>query len=352
MKYIHSILFLFLSLSYHNGLCKTQRLIIPNSAEIIYLAPEAVTESFCIDPWLEWPMGEIPYIYTGGKESMVTLLIDNISKVMSLEKAKADGYVTTYNMFKLYIVPTNPAHSVKEFKPRNLSVGKEPPHEITPVDPGIFQKLPDDKKIDQPAVYKKITEEDVKKPENVERRVKEFYENHVLKHYNDPEKWETKQERAVIKIHEKKNHSRNPDDAYNLEYIVDELGIEDLDFCIELNPGDSSFSLSISGKYKGMLPVTIQYSSDNQFTATLSYGLPFKDAHGNDAFECSLNVAYSYPENSSDQETNSDSCELSTSLNLCYPPETSSISIEACGTAMNIGLKSISIDKTIKIPGY
>lgn len=339
------------------GIAQTQRLIVPGLADVeADVFGNISLPAYCADATRVWPAydANLSHIYFGAGSTIVTLSINESLKTISLQEALNKGYLEIVSSeAAINVVPAKPGITLKKLSTKGFAAGEQA--EVRSLDQSLVSLLPPQKETDayqyqetQHQLHKEVSKRDNSNAALKSERINEFMTNWIERDGNElrSENWTVSKENNTIKIHEKTIDEPDPfgETPFEnlMEYLSDEFD-DELSFCITIDPDDSTLTINIKGAIKGEIPVEIAFSSDNEFV--ISAELANEELHtgnaGNlPAFTISRAVDFSaFGEN---EEDGYHQCALHYEGELCFPFERSSISVEACGKTMSVGVEEIN----------
>ena len=350
MKRFFPIL-IFFSFSLKQNIAQTQKLIVPKLSNVtVNEAGNILLPAYCVDATRVWPeYGNIlTNVYYGSENTIITLVANKILSTLSLKKAIEKDYVKLVS--EQHSITVKPSHSyikIKKLNTEGLAAGEQKENYL--LDESISGDLPSNKNSEdedwedhQNAIHKTITAKEFRDPSTKSKRIKEFTDNWIKKDGRNirSEYWNVTDENDVIKIHERKVSDPNDNNPFNEMYeFLKEGELEDMSYCVNINPNDSSLSLSIKGKLKGAIPLEIEFDSKNKFAVK---GEIDKEQLKSGSKNISALISISHEFKPAEED--SDYCRFNISTRICYPAEESSIDVEACGKTISLSHEEIEFE--------
>jgi hypothetical protein len=293
-----------------------------------------------------WPDSEKPlsYIYYGQNDTWITLSRSNVIQTVTLKTAIEKNYVAIQSGgTSIQIVPKTKTVKLIKLKTNGFAVGEqdeifdfsESIKNIIPANPQSNDWRKHQKKLHEAIVKDYITYDKNKVAEYATNKVKNMFGK-----YERSKFWEVSTENKTIRIKENKIPA-NESKAAPFDYLINSLyadELEEMSVCINLDPSDSSLSASITGMYKGILPVSIEYNSENKFIVSTELADDEMKVGAHSKIDFSIEYAVELP-----QKKEKETCNIEFSGAICFPLQTSTITAKVCNTELTFSPGKIKL---------
>lgn len=329
------------------GQSSFQRLMIPAVENATTDASGTILlTAYCLDPGRLWaPYGSrLNNAYYGQEQTLLTISENGKRSTVNLSQALATRKVNiTSERQAIAINPAKTTIRLISVSTNGMAVGKiDEPFEYAMImdNSGLWGKS-DSWDAEQYLLHQSIVQNYFL---NNPKKLKEYTENWIKRKDGEirSANWDVSIDNNTIKIHERKGnppHMPDPDsspfdDIHNFlgNSFFDQFG--DYNICVSYNTEDASFKATISGRYKGVMPVTIEFTSDFDFEASVEIS---KSSIGSNDKK-SGTITFSRAMGNSNED---DRCVISKTFELCWPLEESNIKVESCGTQLSFFLSGI-----------
>lgn len=340
MKKVLVLIFTLIYIGYQPAHTQSvQRLLVLNSGLTTASNGIIRLEAYCTDLTRPAPYGsKFKNVYFGGESTIIRYKENGVVKPpISLDKAIAQSIVTLIgtSATTVTISPGKTSIKLTSVTTKGFWTGET-------AEPGLLTKefIEKNKKTDdylttRDKIWLDIYNLEKNNPLASKKRMEEYLEYHVKETFKGKDVKITMSDDGKIVIHENKR-AKN-DFSYSLESLYDELTGE-ASICVNID--NSGVTLSMTGKINGIMPVEIQYSSDEKISVSAEL-LTTPDSHnGKNINQATLNVHYE----NGDRESNQKECRITSSLIICYPLKESSVSVNLCGTEYSISPMGIAIN--------
>lgn len=273
-----SILILVLLLQVTCLLGQSQRLLVPALSNVAAdnTGVIRIEAAYCLDPVRSWPGSGTPlaYVYYGQKETWVTLKRNNISSTLTLQEGISKGYVQVQSGGNsLLVAPADEHTRLVKLKTNGFAAGAQ--DEVFDFESRIRNIIPANPDMNKWKSYQAKLHDAIVKDykKNGKDILPEFARNKVETKWGLIKRsgnWEVTTTAEKIFIKESRFTQQGDGRPFRslLSDLFNDEDIFDLSVCINIGPDGLSLKASIAASYKGLIPVNIEYSSDNSFTVS------------------------------------------------------------------------------------
>lgn len=345
MKKAIYLILIILAVSQLHAFAQPQRLVVLNMGTVAATEDGLVSlAAFCTDlarpaPGLE----KDPTIYFGGDNTMVRYSENGILQdAVSLNDAKKNNKVLVQiERFKVKILPGNSNIKIVDVTTSGFGAGTEADAGL--LNGEIMSIMPEYSSNAGRKVWEVLEQKIIVNKDLYKKQVEEYLKHHLTNENAAELKGAKVNENGKIILYSN-NKDGNPGFGFlkgrkSAADLLYEAELQEGGICVEIT-SDGKVVLKISGKFRGIMPIEIEFSSEKKIVVTAQVlHANAKSIKKGGSYNVDLKVHFE-----TSNERNENECKIKPSLIICYPPDKSTINFNVCGTDISAGLKGIEIN--------